>query len=141
MRPGEGRVALQYEIKEKLEAIWDETNKLKPIRKAVLSQDVLKGPYTAEAPELLVGYEEGYRVSWNSAVGKITEEVIEENNRSWSGDHSIDPDLVPGIFFSNWRLENDAPFIGDIAPTVLNLFGLEPKGFHDGRVLNIFNPN
>ena len=70
-----------------------------------------------------------------------TEEVIEENTRSWSGDHSIDPDLVPGIFFSNWRLEDDAPFIGDMAPTVLNLFGLEPRGFHDGRVLNILNPN
>lgn len=141
VRPGEERVSLQYEIKEKLEALWDETNNLKPIRKAILSQDVLKGPYTGEAPDIFIGYEEGYRVSWNSAVGKITEEVIEENTRSWSGDHSIDPDLVPGIFFSNWRLEDDAPFIGDVAPTVLNLFGLEPRGFHDGRALNIFNPN
>jgi predicted AlkP superfamily phosphohydrolase/phosphomutase len=138
---GEKRVALQQEIKEKLEALRDEENALKPIRSAYLSQDVLKGPYTHDAPDIFIGYEEGYRVSWNSAVGRTTDQVIEENTRSWSGDHCIDPALVPGVFFSNWKLEEKAPSIGDLGPTILNLFGLEPMRFHDGRVLTLLNPN
>ena len=141
VQPGVERVALQQEIKEKLEALWDEENALKPIRSAYLSQNVLKGPYTYDAPDILVGYEAGYRASWNSAVGRTTDQLIEENTRSWSGDHSIDPALVPGVFFSNWKLEEKVPSIGDLGPTILNLFGLEPMRFHDGRVLTLSNPN
>lgn len=138
---GEERIALQNEIKDKLENLWDQNSELKPIRRVIISQDSLKGPYTDEAPDLIIGYEEGFRASWNSAIGKITDKIIEENTRSWSGDHCIDPDLVPGVFFSNWRLEDKSPSIEDIAPTILNLFGLGRFGFHDGNVLNMYKGN
>lgn len=137
VEPGKEKIALQNEISKKLEALWDEMNRLNPIRRVYLAHERLKGPYVGEAPDLLIGFEEGYRASWNSAVGKITDEILEENTRSWSGDHAIDPDLVPGVFFSNWRLEDEAPAIEDIAPTILNLFGLERPGFHDGKVLRM----
>ena len=141
VKPGEERRALQNEIRQKLEALWDIENKLKPIRRVILSQEALNGPYVNEAPDLLVGYEEGYRASWNSALGKTTEHVIEENDRTWSGDHSIDPDLVPGVFFSNWRLEDKTPAIEDLAPTILDMFGLERSGFQDGKILNVYPSN
>jgi predicted AlkP superfamily phosphohydrolase/phosphomutase len=133
------RNALQDEIKHKLENLLDNKNSFKPIRRVIKSQDAFKGPYTAEAPDLLIGYEEGFRASWNSAIGKVTDMVIEENTRSWSGDHCIDPDLVPGVFFSNWKLEDNSPSIEDIAPTILNLFGLDRSGFHDGKILKMHN--
>ncbi|MFC1814559.1 alkaline phosphatase family protein [Thermodesulfobacteriota bacterium] len=137
INPGEERTALQGEIGRKLENLKDKKNGKNPIRRVLTSQEALKGPYTAEAPDLLVCFRSGYRNSWNSAIGKITDKIIEDNTRSWSGDHSIDPVLVPGVFFSNWKLENKTPAIEDIAPTVLDLFGLEKEGFHDGKILRL----
>jgi predicted AlkP superfamily phosphohydrolase/phosphomutase len=137
VEPGKDRVALQIEIKNKLEALVDDRNGTRPIRRCFLAQEVLRGPYKDEAPDLMIGYRTGYRVSWNSAVGKITDEVIEENTRSWSGDHSIDPILVPGIFFSNWKLAERTPALVDVAPTILSLFGAEPQSFHDGKALTL----
>ena len=141
VEPGEEKIALQNEIRQKLEALWDERNGFKPIRRVFLAQESLKGPYAGEAPDILIGFEQGYRASWNSAVGKITDEIVEENTHSWSGDHAIDPELVPGVFFSNWKLEDENPAIEDIAPTILNLFGLERPGFYDGKILRLSASN
>ena len=137
--PGEGKDALLGEIRQKLESLCDQKHS-NPIRKVMYAHEVLYGPYVSEAPDLFIGYDEGYRASWNSAIGKVTEEVIEANTCSWSGDHSIDPELVPGVFFSNWRLNGETPSIQDIAPTLLNVFGLEKRAFQDGRVLNLMPP-
>ncbi len=135
--PGRERRALQLEIKDKLEALMDEKNGHHPIRRCILAQDAMKGPYVDDAPDMIIGYHEGYRASWNSAVGKITDQIIEDNTKSWSGDHCIDPDLVPGVFFSNWKLHDEKASMEDIAPTILSLFGLQRQPFHDGRVLNL----
>jgi predicted AlkP superfamily phosphohydrolase/phosphomutase len=135
---GEERIALQNEIKHKLENLRDNKNGLKPIRRVIITQDALKGPYTVEAPDLIIGYADGFRASWNSAVGKITDNVIEENTKSWSGDHCLDPDLVPGVFFSNWKIEDKFPSIEDIGPTILNVFGVESNAFHDGKILKLY---
>ena len=133
---GDERLKLQLELKEKLEAIVDRDNGKRPVRRAMLSQMNLNGPYVDDSPDLIVGYEKGYRSSWNCAVGRITDQVIEPNTRHWSGDHSVDPELVPGVFFSNWKLTEENPTIMDIAPTIQNLFGIPPEKNQDGRVLN-----
>ena len=138
--PGQERLTLQVEIKEKLETLRDERRGSKPIRRCFLAQEVLKGPYVEDAPDLFVGYASGYRASWNSAIGMITDQVIEDNTKSWSGDHSIDPELVPGVFFSNWKLEDKAVALTDLAPTILSLFGSTPESFHDGQTLTLTPP-
>ena len=112
----------------------------KPIRNAYFSQDALKGPYVREAPDILVGYESGFRVSWNSAAGKITDSVFEENTKSWSGDHGIDPKLFPGVLFRNWKIAEKKPSIVDIAPTILHQFGIEKPKYHDGKILDLKKP-
>ena len=137
---GEERNQLCMELKTKLTGLYDEKNSQKSIRRVIVSDETLHGPYVPEAPDLIIGYEPGYRASWNSAIGKVTEDVFEDNTRSWSGDHSVDPEMVPGIFFSNWTLNGDKPSIADFAPTILDLFGMEPKKFHDGKVLHLMKP-
>ncbi len=137
VRDGEERQVLLKELREKIESFYDEKNGIHPVRRAILADEALKGPYVREAPDLLIGYQRGYRTSWNSAVGKVTEQVIEDNTKRWSGDHSIDPELVPGVFFCNRKLRDHAPAIADIAPTVMDLFGLKPPAFHDGKVLDL----
>ena len=138
--PGKEKLSLQREISEKLMALGPPNGGKKPIRNAYLSQDSLKGPYVREAPDILVGYESGYRVSWNSAVGKITDSVFEENTKSWSGDHGIDPKLVPGVLFCNWKITEKNPSIVDIAPTILYQFGIAKPKYQDGKILDLRKP-
>ena len=59
------------------------------------------GPYLENAPDLLIGYNAGYRMSWDCATGVVAGPVFEDNTKPWSGDHCIDPRLVPGVFFCN----------------------------------------
>ena len=61
--------------------------------------------------------------------------VFEDNVKCWSGDHCVDPNVVPGVLFVNRKLEAENPGIEDLAPTVLHLFGVEPPKWMDGRAL------
>ena len=101
------------------------------------SAALYSGPYVDNAPDLIVGYGAGYRASWDSVTGKISRRVFEDNVMSWSGDHCIDPRLVPGVLFSNRRITLDGqPSIMDIAPTVLAAFGIQKPGYIDGVPLH-----
>ncbi|HEU4929627.1 MAG TPA: alkaline phosphatase family protein, partial [Candidatus Krumholzibacteria bacterium] len=48
------------------------------------------GPYRDMGPDLLPGYEAGYRVSWDCAKGSVRPELFEDNTKRWSGDHCVD---------------------------------------------------
>jgi bisphosphoglycerate-independent phosphoglycerate mutase (AlkP superfamily) len=61
--------------------------------------------------------------------------IFEDNVKAWSGDHCIDPRLVPGVFFCNRNVDAEEPALIDIAPTALRLFGIEPPAYMDGRPL------
>jgi predicted AlkP superfamily phosphohydrolase/phosphomutase len=95
------------------------------------------GPYRDNGPDLIVGYNRGYRASWEGAVGQVTDEVLADNTKSWSGDHCIDPRLVPGVLFSNRKIQVDDPGIMDLAPTILTLFGVEVPAYMTGEVLDV----
>ncbi|HJO29775.1 MAG TPA: hypothetical protein QGG30_04730, partial [Acidobacteriota bacterium] len=58
-----------------------------------------------------------------------------DNVKAWSGDHCIDPRIVPGVLFCNHKIDVSDPALIDIAPTVLQQFGLTPPGYMDGKVL------
>jgi predicted AlkP superfamily phosphohydrolase/phosphomutase len=102
------------------------------IARAYSSTELYRGPYLGAAPDLIVGYADGYRASWDAAVGKVTEEVFVENTKAWCGDHCVDPHLVPGVLFSNLPLKAEDPGIEDMAPTALRLFGIEPPAWMEG---------
>jgi hypothetical protein len=91
-----------------------------------------RGPYLDAAPDLIIGYNEGYRTSWDAAVGRVTAQVIEDNPKAWSGDHCVDPLLVPGVLFCNRSIDAVDPGIEDMAPTALWLFGVTPPAWMEG---------
>ena len=126
--------ALRDEIASGLLALRDEDGRA-PVSHVYPPASLYRGPYLDAAPDLIVGYGDGYRVSWESAVGKVTNSVLEDNPKAWSGDHCIDPVLVPGVLFSNRRLAADGPGIEDVAPTILDLFGVARPDWMDGRAL------
>ena len=66
-------------------------------------------------------------------MGKITHQIFEDNLKAWSGDHCVDPRLVPKVLFCNHQISDEKPAIVDVSPTVLKLFGLALPGYLDGK--------
>ena len=135
---GEEADRLRTEIAEKLEKLVDtERNGDPAIKQVYNSLKHYVGPYKQNAPDLLVGYYPGYRVSWETATGKVTEQVFHPNTKAWSGDHCIDASFVPGVLFSNRKIDAEHPHLMDIGPTVLQQFGVEVPGYMDGKPLTV----
>ena len=126
---------LVKELAAKLEKMIDPATGKGCVRKVVMSQQHFDGPYRFDAPDLLVGWEGGYRNSWECAVGQVTEEAITDNTRSWSGDHCVDPDIVPGIFFCDRAINTETPRLVDIPATVMKLFGQKIPGYMQGKMI------
>jgi predicted AlkP superfamily phosphohydrolase/phosphomutase len=137
VEPGEEAERLRAEIAQKLAGLIDPLTGEKAIRRVYQAVRAYKGPYKEQAPDLIVGYERGYRISWEAAVGKATREVFHDNLKAWSGDHCVDPSVVPGILFCNKNIEAESPRLLDIAPTILRLFGVEPPEYMDGKALTV----
>ncbi len=131
---GKETEALRREIIAKLTALREDNGEA-PIRTVYATADLYRGPYLQAAPDMLVGYHKGYRVSWDCAVGKVTKHVLEDNTKAWSGDHCVDPVLVPGVLFANRPVNSSDPGIEDLAPTALHLFGLEVPQWVEGKSL------
>jgi predicted AlkP superfamily phosphohydrolase/phosphomutase len=107
----------------------------RPIRAVYDTATLYEGPYLDAAPDLIVGYADGYRVAWDCAAGNTGPELIEDNDKAWSGDHCVDPLLVPGVLFSNIGIRANDPGIEDLAPTALDLFGIGAPKWMEGSSL------
>jgi predicted AlkP superfamily phosphohydrolase/phosphomutase len=135
VQPGEEAERVKQRIRAGLSELYDEKEQVHPVRQVYDAREVYTGPYVAEAPDLIVGFRPGHRVGWLSVTGGVSETVIEDNERSWSGDHNFNPPDVPGMFFCNRKIVSDDPSILDVAPTILDLFGVAVPGYVDGRPL------
>ncbi len=121
---------LKESIIKKLKDFEDTGNGQKVIKNVYVSEDTFAGPYINDAPDLFVGFNDGYRASWQTALGGVPSILLEDNKKEWSGDHLIDPSLVPGVIFVNKKISFENPSIIDIAPSILDLFGIaKPKKY------------
>jgi predicted AlkP superfamily phosphohydrolase/phosphomutase len=126
---------LVQELADKLGRMVDPATGGGCVRRVAVSQQFFRGPYRFDAPDLLVGWEGGYRNSWECAVGQVTDAVFSDNTRSWSGDHCVDPSVVPGIFYCNRPICEESPRLVDVPATVMRLFGQPIPGYMQGRML------
>ncbi|MDP6373038.1 MAG: alkaline phosphatase family protein [Vicinamibacterales bacterium] len=133
--PGEEAARLKAEIIGKLNGLRDDEKGDVGINEVFDTAVLYDGPYTQNAPDLLIGYNAGYRTSWDCATGVVSAPLFENNVKAWSGDHCIDPRLVPGVLFSNFEVDAEDPALIDIAPTALRLFGVEPPKHMEGKIL------
>lgn len=136
VQPGEEYRALVTEIKTKLEAFIDEETGEPPVAH-VFTRDEAYGTYDpALIPDMFPSNSSGYRVGWQDSLGIVAREVLEPNTDVWSGDHcSVYPPLVNGILFANRRLDAADPYMADIMPTLLEIYGVEPPVELDGNSL------
>lgn len=137
VEPGTAAQALKDEIIAKLTGLKDPKTNEPGIRRVFDKEKCYQGPFRDSAPDLVVGYHRGYRVDWDTAIGKVTSDVFHDNVKAWSGDHCIDPELIPGVLFCSHIIESDSPRLMDLGPTALNLFGVDVPKSMDGVPLRI----
>jgi predicted AlkP superfamily phosphohydrolase/phosphomutase len=106
------------------------------VRNVYKRDDTYSGEYLGNAPDLQLGYEDGYRVSWQTTLGQTGKGILYPNTEKWSGDHcGFDYQTTSGIFISSVPIASPNPRIMDIAPTVLQFFGVAIPPTLDGKAL------
>ena len=133
---GDDYKRLADELSAKLLTMTDPKTGQRIVRSVYKRDDVYSGPYMANAPDLQVGFEDGYRVSWQTSLGGSPPGLLYPNMKKWSGDHcSFDYKTIPGSLISNRKLNANEARIIDIAPTVLKYFGIGIPKEIDGKPL------
>ena len=125
--PGQETELLKEEISGKLEQWTDEKYGTPVINRVYEREEIFWGPQSGDTPDLYIGFNKGYRASWQTALGSVPDTLMEDNLKDWSGSHLIDPVLVPGVIFSNRQITKDDPSLYDITPTILKVSGYDEE--------------
>jgi predicted AlkP superfamily phosphohydrolase/phosphomutase len=126
---------LQNRLVGALTGLIDEENRHVAIRTVMTRAQLFSGAFAHESPDLLVNYNGGYRVSWATSLGGIPQHTFEDNTKKWSGDHLVDPALVPGVLFMNQPFHGERASLLDLAPTILAALGLPQDEAMEGENL------
>ncbi|MFH0944784.1 MAG: hypothetical protein V2A76_06265, partial [Planctomycetota bacterium] len=104
--------------------------------------EIHDGPVTSNITDygdIILGFNRWYRVSGATTSGGYERDTyasfgISINDEPWSGDHcGVDPSLVKGVFLSNFEIqEGFQPSLLNVAPTILDMFGVELPSNWDG---------
>jgi predicted AlkP superfamily phosphohydrolase/phosphomutase len=113
-------------LAKRLAEFKDPVSGEKVIERVYFPEEEFRGRNLKYAPDLLIGFRRGYRASWQTALGAVPREALEDNTQAWIGDHCMASDLVPGVLFSNRPVRALSPHLWDIAATILGEFGV-PK--------------
>jgi predicted AlkP superfamily phosphohydrolase/phosphomutase len=128
--------ALQDEIATRLVQLSDPDTGEQVMRAVYKRDDIYQGDYIQNAPDLQVGFNDGYRVGWQDTLGQINRTVIENNNRKWSGDHcATATEISGGVLFTNRKIGTTTPHIMDLSPTFLKLLEVPLPSGLDGKPL------
>jgi predicted AlkP superfamily phosphohydrolase/phosphomutase len=126
--------ALQEEIASKLVGLKDPDTGEAVFRAIYRRDDIYKGEFLQNAPDLQMGFNDGYRVGWQDTLGSIRRAVVENNNKKWSGDHcATATEISGGVFFSNRKITTAEPSIMDLSPTILKLLEVPLPSDLDGK--------
>jgi predicted AlkP superfamily phosphohydrolase/phosphomutase len=133
--PGNEARVLADELVARLCEVKDPKTGERVIANVHKREDIYSGSSVNEAPDLLVGYNENYRASWETILGKYPRELIVDNDDPWSGDHCMDSSLLPGTFICNRKTSVTNPTLSDLGPTILAYFGTPKPSEMSGRSL------
>jgi len=134
VEPGDAD-GLARTIAGSLAGLGDPVHGTLAIRSVLTRAQVYHGPYADESPDLVMNFAEGYRVSWGTALGAVPVGHFEDNVKKWSGDHLMDPSLVPGVLFMNRPFRSAGAGLVDLAPTILTALGVPPGAAMEGESL------
>ncbi len=122
--PGADKDNLVREIARKLESLTDPVTAERAVLRAFVARETYRGKNLETAPDIVLGFGRGYRISWQSPLGGFPLEIFEDNTQKWSGDHMSAPEVLPGIAFANRKFTAEAPAIHDLTASILHVFGV-----------------
>lgn len=117
------RLPLLERIRSELEALRNPHNGERVVSRAFLTPP---SAFPEHAPDMIVGYNLGYRSSDASALGEVRSTVVRPNESKWSGDHCIDPAYVPGVLLSTVGLPEGDWALTDLSRLVEAHFEDQP---------------
>lgn len=131
--PGPEKENLIHEIARKLENYRDPQTGDQVILKAFSANQYYSGAEVSNAPDIILGFNGGYRISWSSPQGRLSSNILQDNMDKWSGDHCMAPQVIPGILLTNRKLKSSSPALYDLTPTILKVFGITPPDNMAGK--------
>jgi len=131
--PPDKKATLLDEIARKLLRVRDPVTGRPVVLRVYKASEVYAGSQVESAPDLIVGYNRGYRASGKTALGEIPKGLVGDNTEKWSGDHAMAAELVPGVVFSNKKIKVPDPALTDLTVTILSEFGLQAGDGMRGR--------
>ncbi len=121
--PGEAD-AVAAELSRQLLAFKDAKNGKAVVRRVFRGREAFHGARVGEGPDLVVGYDVGYGASDQTTLGEVTDEVIADNTSRWSGNHLMDPAVVPGVVLANRPITAGEHGLVDVTATILAWYGV-----------------
>lgn len=122
--PGAEYEALLTRIRTALERLADPLSGLRVVSRVRRGTELFEGAAATAAPDLVVSFAPGFRVSWDSMLGAMAADVVTRNTERWSAAHtSVDEATVPGVWLSSLRLTTETMDVRDVAPTLAGYFG------------------
>jgi predicted AlkP superfamily phosphohydrolase/phosphomutase len=120
------RQALMDEIAAKLLQTVDPATGQQAVTKVYKREEAYRDRGQLEiGPDIVVGYAKGTRGSNQSALGKVGPDVITDNTETWSGDHCMDHESVPGVLFASRPLRRPVGELKELAAGILAEFDIE----------------
>ena len=132
VQPGHDAYALARQIATGLSRLRDPKSGRSMIRRVYDASTLFTGSHTLDGPNLVVGFEPGFRASRATACGSAPRELVTDNDSLWAADHHVDPSAVPGVVATNLEIECANPQGFDLAPTILNCLDLPVPDYMDG---------
>jgi predicted AlkP superfamily phosphohydrolase/phosphomutase len=124
--PEAERRRLLDEISRKLLATIDPATGKPAIARVYLREQIYTSAgHDAAAPDLIIGYAAGTRVSDGSAAGQPSGPTFSDNVGAWSGDHCMDPSAVPGILLTTRPLKLTPAALQDLPRAIVAEFGIQ----------------
>lgn len=143
-REGQGTVppseakAVMAELREKLLEAKDPDSGAPVLHDVYLAPDIYSGKCRDDAPDMQLGFRDGFQMNKASAAGAVPKTVFTPNDDKWSGEHAAaDVHHAQGILFCNRPLHPN-PAIVDLGVTALARFGIEPPSDYEGK--NVLKP-
>ena len=113
---GEDEAAqIKQQIISSLSGLQDPETGLQAVRNVFDGELLYPGNANNDAPDLVIGYEPGFRASWQTTLGGVPASLVDDNGKKWSGDHCITPEAVPGVLFTSFKTEIPLESLQDIA--------------------------
>ncbi|MGQ9619121.1 MAG: alkaline phosphatase family protein [Candidatus Aminicenantia bacterium] len=118
---------VKEEIVKKMEAFVDPVTGERPVFRVYKREEIYRDFDAEIVPDLRAATNYGYRVSWQSTLGGMNEDVVQDNDKNWSADHcTMEPSQINGIFFSNRRINKQSVNILDFYRSICKLYNLNP---------------